>query len=87
MTEIEEIDAAIDCCLLGQQIERVMEELTPRQRQVLSLRYGLDGNDRHSIAEAARALDCSATNIRLLEQRALGQFRSPWHIRVLEEYL
>ena len=73
-----------DCDLLEQvagreqaiQLRRAVETcLTDRQRQVITLRYGLDGRPPQRQREVARALGISRSYVSRIEKRALGQLR------------
>ena len=73
-----------DCDLLEQvagreqtiQLRRAVETcLTDRQRQVVTLRYGLDGRPPQRQREVARALGISRSYVSRIEKRALGQLR------------
>src|SRR2546426_218839 len=56
---------------LGIQIRDLLASLTPRERQVIELRYGLDGVHEHTLQEAGRKLGLSHEAVRQLESRAL----------------
>jgi len=49
--------------------------LKPRERTVLKLRFGLDGEPRHSLSQVGKALDVSKERIRQIQQRALEKLR------------
>ena len=53
-------------------VTRAMQELTPRRRACIVLRYYLDA----SIADTARALGCSEGNVKRLTHEALAALRS-----------
>ncbi|MBI2297925.1 MAG: RNA polymerase sigma factor RpoD/SigA [Armatimonadetes bacterium] len=56
-------------------LEEGMLRLTPRERDVLRLRYGLDTDEPRSLAEVGRALSISRQRARELEQSALRRLR------------
>ena len=45
-------------------------------RRVVALRYGLEGNEGHSVAETARALGTSQARVRRIEEGALARLRA-----------
>jgi RNA polymerase primary sigma factor len=59
----------------GQELSQMLNHLTPAQAKVISLRYGLDGTEPVTLAEAAAALGISRERARQLEARALARLR------------
>jgi RNA polymerase primary sigma factor len=57
--------------------EVMAQFLTPREVQALQLRFGLDGNCQHSLAEVGRAMGISAERARQIEVLALRKLRRP----------
>ena len=53
----------------------LMRELSPRERRVLTMRFGLDGDDPRSQMETARRLQWRRSEIRRLEEYALSKRR------------
>jgi RNA polymerase nonessential primary-like sigma factor len=53
----------------------ILNELSPQQRQVLSLRFGLDGDSEKSLAKVGQILNLSRERVRQLEHQALSQLR------------
>jgi RNA polymerase primary sigma factor len=69
------------------QIRDLLANLTPRERQVIKLRYGLDGDDEHTLQQAGRKLGLSHEAVRQLEGRALRKLDPLSRNRKLDEYL
>ncbi|MBE3561974.1 MAG: sigma-70 family RNA polymerase sigma factor [Ktedonobacteraceae bacterium] len=65
----------------------VLSELTPRERQVLELRYGLDGGVEHSLSQAGKKLGLSHEAVRQVEFRALRKLDLPCRNRMLQDFL
>ena len=60
-----------------QQLRRVMQDcLTEQERQVLAMRYGLDGQPPKRQREVAQACGISRSYISRIEKRALEKLRS-----------
>ena len=60
---------------LRQDLETLMADLTPQQRQVLTLRYGLEDGHELSLAKVGERLNLSRERVRQLERQALDQLR------------
>jgi RNA polymerase primary sigma factor len=58
-----------------EQLSLWLNHLNQQEREVLSLRFGLDGHNRHSLAEIGRNLDVSRERIRQVELKALRKLR------------
>jgi RNA polymerase sigma factor (sigma-70 family) len=64
-----------EAALLPAELVSIMGKLSPTAARVLRLRYGLDGEEPHSIREVGEALGLSAERIRQIEMRALLRLR------------
>lgn len=60
---------------LRQDLANLMADLTPQQREVLILRYGLDDGHELSLAKVGDRLSLSRERVRQLERQALDQLR------------
>jgi RNA polymerase nonessential primary-like sigma factor len=56
-------------------LERLLGDLTPQQRQVLSLRFGLDNGQPLTLAKVGDFLNISRERVRQIEREALGKLR------------
>ncbi len=72
---------------LKAQVQELLCYLTPRERMVLQLRYGLDGGHEHSLTEAGRKLGLSHEAVRQVEFRALRKLDHPSRSRMLQDFL
>jgi RNA polymerase sigma factor (sigma-70 family) len=62
--------------------------LSPRERQVLRLLYGLgDGAREHTLGEIADVLGVTSERVRQIESAALSKLRQPKLRHKLREYL
>lgn len=72
---------------LSKTIEQALTTLTPRHAEVLKLRFGIDGNQEHTIEEVGRQIGVSRERARQIEQNALRKLRTPGLLRTLKCYL
>lgn len=61
---------------LHEAVEEFMEYLSDRERQVISLRYGLDGGDGHTLEEIGKVLNVTRERVRQIQQKAIRKLRS-----------
>ena len=73
--------------LLREELGRLLESLTPRERRVIELRFGLDNEYCRTLAEVGTELGLSKERIRQLEKEALAKLRHPSHSRELIGFL
>ena len=73
--------------MLKRHMEDAMQVLSPRERQVLRLRYGLDGGREHTLGEIADVLGVTSERVRQIESAALSKMRQPKLRHKLREYL
>jgi RNA polymerase primary sigma factor len=59
----------------GRELAGALEQLNPRMRRVLSLRFGLDGEPPHTLEEVGTELGITRERVRQLETRALRELR------------
>ena len=60
---------------LRQDVENLLAELTPQQREVLTLRFGLEDGTELSLAKVGERLNLSRERVRQLEHQALAHLR------------
>jgi RNA polymerase primary sigma factor len=63
--------------VLREQVAEVLESLSPRERRVLDLRYGLDNGRQHTLDEIGLELGVTRERIRQIEAKALRKLRHP----------
>jgi len=73
--------------LLREGLSRTLESLTPRERHVIELRFGLGNEYSRTLAEVGTELGLSKERIRQIEKEALMKLRHPSHSRELIGYL
>lgn len=60
---------------MRQDLDGILSELTSQQREVLSLRFGLEDGNEMSLAKVGKKLNLSRERVRQLEHQALAQLR------------
>lgn len=72
--------------MLRRHLAALMEGLNERERQVLSLRFGLDGGTRRTLQEVGQALGVTRERARQIESRALQRLRESAQARGLRDF-
>jgi RNA polymerase primary sigma factor len=73
--------------LLKEQIDKVLDELTEREKKVLQLRFGLKDGHARTLEEVGKEFDVTRERIRQIEGKALRKLRHPTRSRKLKGYL
>ena len=89
---IEDQDApapaeAASFMLLKEQLEEVLESLTPREEKVLRLRFGLDDGRSRTLEEVDQHFGVTRERIRQIEAKALRKLRHPSRSKKLKDFL
>jgi len=77
---------AVDQHLLRDRIGEVLRSLTPREREVIELRFGLKDGQPKTLEEVARAYGITRERIRQIEARGLLKLRQPNRSQRLSEF-
>ena len=85
--DIENPDQDVAKNLLREDLEGVLATLSPRERDVLRLRYGLDDGRMKTLEEIGQIFDVTRERIRQIEAKALRKLRHPNRNGVLKEYI
>ena len=73
--------------LLKEQLEEVMNTLTPREAKVLKLRFGLEDGKARTLEEVGREFQVTRERIRQIEAKALRKLRHPSRSKKLRDYM
>jgi len=80
-------DSAAERERLKDEIERALLELTPREQQVMRLRFGLDDGQVRTLEEVGREFGVTRERIRQIESKTLAKLRHPTRSQRLRDYL
>jgi RNA polymerase primary sigma factor len=73
--------------MLREQLSSVLESLTPREQQVLRLRFGLDDGRTRTLEEVGQVFGVTRERIRQIEAKALRKLRHPSRSKKLKDFL
>ena len=78
---------AASYALLREQLEEVLATLSPREEQVLRMRFGLVDGKSHTLEEVGKEFDVTRERIRQIESKALRKLRHPSRSKKLRDFL
>ncbi len=73
--------------LLKEQVSDVLDTLSPRERRVLQLRFGLEDGRSRTLEEVGREFSVTRERIRQIEAKALRKLRHPSRSKKLKDFL
>jgi RNA polymerase primary sigma factor len=73
--------------LLKDEMREALETLSPREAEVLALRYGLQGGKPHTLEEVGAKFGVTRERIRQIETKAIRRLRHPTRSKKLRDYL
>ncbi|MBR0491008.1 MAG: RNA polymerase sigma factor RpoD [Clostridia bacterium] len=73
--------------LLREQLEEIMNTLTPREAKVLKLRFGLEDGKARTLEEVGKEFQVTRERIRQIEAKALRKLRHPSRSKKLRDYM
>jgi RNA polymerase primary sigma factor len=89
---IEDADAVVPIeaaafIMLQDQLEQILDTLSPREQKIIQLRFGLmDGHPR-TLEEVGQVFGVTRERIRQIESKTLAKLRHPSRAQMLREYL
>jgi RNA polymerase primary sigma factor len=72
---------------LQDQTRKVLKTLTPREEQVLKMRFGVGDGSEHTLEEVGRSFNVTRERIRQIESKALRKLRHPSRAKKLRPFL
>jgi len=78
---------AASVAMLRYDVEHILDTLTPRERRVLQLRFGLLDGHQRTLEEVGKRIGVTRERIRQVETQALRKLRHPLRSKKLRDYL
>ena len=78
---------AVSSQLLKEQLNKVLHTLTPREEQVIKLRFGLDDGRTRTLEEVGKEFNITRERIRQIEAKALRKLRHQSRSKILKGFL
>jgi RNA polymerase primary sigma factor len=73
--------------LLREQIDSILNSLSPREKRVLTMRFGLEDGRSRTLEEVGKEFNVTRERIRQIEAKALRKLRHPTRSKKLKDYL
>jgi len=83
VTPVEEVGVILQ----KREVGRVLASLTPRERKVIELRFGLTGEHPRTLEEVGKRFDLTRERIRQIEAKALGKLRAFGTAQALRDFI
>ena len=80
-------DANTEEQLMRQDLNRMLSQLTPRERDIMHLRYGLEDGRQRTLEEVGRLFNITRERVRQIEHKAFRKLRQPAWSSKLSGYL
>ena len=85
--DASEPSEAASFSLLKEQLMSVLDTLTPREKKVLELRFGIVDGRTRTLEEVGKEFNVTRERIRQIEAKALRKLRHPSRSKKLKDYL
>jgi RNA polymerase primary sigma factor len=80
------LEAVTEASLLAEQVRDTLLTLSPRERQVIQRRFGLEGDHEQTLTAIGREIGLTRERIRQIETTALRKLRHPSRAKRLRGY-
>jgi RNA polymerase primary sigma factor len=79
-------DQEVSRRILGDQLKEILDELSPKEREILKLRHGLEDGIYHTLEEVGKKFGVTRERIRQIEAKALERIRTHDKAKRLRSY-
>ena len=80
-------DEVVDTSALEDTIDKLLNQMIPREAQILRLRFGLKNGNPQTLQQVGKVMGLSRERIRQLEYQAIRRLRDPQYAAVLRDFL
>ena len=87
ISEENPTDDTLSIMLLREQLDEALGTLTPREKNVLMLRFGLEDGRARTLEEVGKSFNVTRERIRQIEAKALRKLRHPARSKKLKDFL
>jgi len=79
-------DGGVANLLRSEKIQELLDTMKPREKDVITLRYGLKDGNRQTLAEIAKHFKITRERVRQIERAALKKLKKRWGQDVEQEF-
>jgi RNA polymerase primary sigma factor len=72
--------------LLRERLTEILKDLNERERKIIAMRFGLEGEKTHTLEEVGKAFGVTRERIRQIESKALEKIRQHEKLKKLKGY-
>lgn len=72
--------------ILKEKINKVLDMLSERERQIIIMRFGLNSEKEKTLDELSKHFEITKERVRQIEAKAIGKMRHPSQLKLLKEY-
>jgi RNA polymerase primary sigma factor len=79
--------SAVEASALSESLAEALADLTPREQQILRMRFGIGGSTDHTLEEVGKVFGVTRERIRQIEAKALEKLRHPTRAKKLQTFI